>query len=221
MIAITIGALVITIFLCFFLLFLTSKQDFVLLRQNISLSEIFDLAAISFLIAFFFGRALFIISNFRFELVGVAKFFHLLKFPGLSPLGFFLGAALSIYLLFRNKKGLGRIYDIFSISFMPLFVLFIVDRLYPQKLFYLSPVLFIISLLIFAFFVKSHQKYILKDGSISFIFLFLIALDTLISQFFLDSHRIIFNLSILQLLSIPLISAAVVLFIVNQKSTKK
>ncbi|HVZ66687.1 MAG TPA: hypothetical protein VG917_00315 [Patescibacteria group bacterium] len=221
MVIVNIIILALTIFICFFLLFLTSKQDFVLLRQNISLNEIFDLSAISFLIAFFFGRALFIASDFKFEMIGFVKFFHLLKFPGMSPLGFFLGAGLSIYLFFRKKKGLGRIYDIFSISFFPLFILLSVDRVYPAKVYFAPFIIAVILLLIFAFFIKSHQKYILKDGSISYLFIMLISLDTLISQFFLSSHRIILNLSILQILSIPLISSACVLLFVNQKTSKK
>ena len=176
MILISILLLVLVIFVCFFLLYTTSKQDFVLLRQNISLAEVFDLSIATFIIAFLFGRVLYIINDFKFELMGFLSFFHLLKFPGLSPLGFFIGAGLSIFLFFRKKKGLGRIYDIFTISFLPLYLFFVMTQSYPAKYAYLPFTFLFIYLLLFVFSIRSHQKYILKDGSISLIFLLLISI---------------------------------------------
>src|SRR3989344_825223 len=126
------------IFICFFALFLFSKQDFVLLRQNISLSEIFDAAIIVFLLALLAGRIFYILDTFNFQLLHLVKFFYLTKFPGISTLGFFFGAAGGVLLLFRNKKGLRRIYDIFSISFFPLFGFFVFTQVHKNIYYFMG-----------------------------------------------------------------------------------
>ena len=70
-------------FICFFLLFLFSKQDFVLLRQNISLSEMFDAAIVIFLFAILTGRIFYVLDSFNFELLHALRFFYITRFPGI------------------------------------------------------------------------------------------------------------------------------------------
>src|SRR3990167_55796 len=108
--------LLIIIFVSSFILYLVSRQDFVLLRKNISLSQMFDAAIIAFVIAFFSSRLLYILNSQDFSLFHIIKFFHLIKFPGLSLLGLFLGGAFALYVIFRKRRALGRLYDIFTIS---------------------------------------------------------------------------------------------------------
>ncbi len=206
------------LFLCFFLLFIFSKHDFVLLRQNISLSEVFDLAVISLLIALITGRVFYIINNFNFQLFYILSFFHLFKFPGVSYIGFFTGGAVGIYLLFRKKKGLTRIFDIFSLSFFPLFVFFLSTQLFLLHIWYILLIAIFLLFLLLTFFMKSHRKYILKDGGISLIFFILICLTTFMLQFVLKTgHVMLLNFSFVQLISIPLILFSCGALYSNQK----
>src|SRR3989344_6655980 len=150
----------ICIFISSFLLFVFSRHDFVLLRQNISLAQIFDLAIFVVVFAFLGGRIFFILNNFDVQLLHVLRFFHVLKFPGISSLGFALGGALAVVIFFGKKKAVGRILDIFSIAFFPLYIFSIVSVKYQTNLIFVPIIFTVLSILLFAFFVKSHNKYI-------------------------------------------------------------
>lgn len=181
------------VIICIFVLYILSKQDFVLLRQNISLAQVFDLAILTALFGFLFARLFFIVTSSRFDLLFPLKFFHLLKFPGFSMLGFILGSAVLLFFTLRKKKTLGRIYDIFSISFMPAYIFVLTMRTYKAQFLAFPILLFLLMMGILIFFIRSHYKYLLRDGSVSFIFLFILSLDELIFQlpFVLGVHQLI------------------------------
>ena len=213
---ITILLLIPILFLCFFLLFIFSKHDFVLLRQNISLSEIFDRAVIGLLFALVIGRLIFIVNDLNFSLLHVFRFFHLIKFPGISMLGFFVGGILIVYLLFRKKKGLGRIYDIFSLSFFPLFLFFLVTQGRALPIVLITSAIAVL-LFLYYIFVTSHHKYILRDGGISLILLLIICISVFALQALTSSTRaIVLGLSFAQILSVPIALATLVFIFTNQ-----
>lgn len=208
--------------ICIFLLYLFSKQDFVLLRQNISLSQIFDSGAIALFLGFIFGRIFYVLNNFDFSLLNIFKFFHIFLFPGISFLGLFLGLFVALLFSFRKQKMTSRIYDIFTISFMPLFILNSALRAYPSQFPYVGFFIPVFLIVVFVFFIQAHNRYVLSDGSIFLIFIFLVATDTALSQF-LNSERflIIGSFSFLQAASVSLIILSLILFLLNQKFSKK
>ncbi|OGH17010.1 MAG: hypothetical protein A3C30_02040 [Candidatus Levybacteria bacterium RIFCSPHIGHO2_02_FULL_40_18] len=207
---------------CFFLLYILCRQDFVLLRQNISLSQILDMAIITIIFAFVAGRLLFLLNNLEATLLHAIRFFYFIKFPGVSPLGFFLGGAFSLWFLMRGKKGILRISDIFSISFLPLYLLSLLLKSYPGATSFIFQIAAVfLSLALFAFVIRSHYKYILRDGSISLILLFVISIDTLLYDYLNpEKYIILFDLSINQLLSIILVSSSVIFLVLNQRKLK-
>ncbi len=213
--------LLLVILLCIFLLFVFTKNDFVLLRQNISLREIFDLAAVVAVVAFLFGRVIFAVDTFSFQMFNLLRFFHLFRFPGLSTLGFFGGGALAIFFLFKNKKGLARIFDIFSIAFLPFYVFLIFFRDYPDSIIYFKFFIPFVVILLIPLFIQIHHKYILRDGCISFLLLELVSLDVLIFPLFTkDFHPLLYVLSFSQIISIPIIILSGILFFLTQKNAK-
>ncbi len=214
--------LIIALAVSVFLLYILCRQDFVLLRQNISLSQILDKAIIAIAFAFITGRILFLINNFEISLLHAIRFFHFIKFPGISSLGFFLGASLALWFLMRGKKGILRIFDIFSISFFPLYALSLAFKNYTGELsFVLQIATFILSLLIFIFFLRSHYKYLMRDGSISLILLLVISLDTLFYDYLNPGrHPVLLDLSITQILGIILASSSLVFLVLNQRKLK-
>ncbi|HVZ12676.1 MAG TPA: hypothetical protein VG965_06635 [Patescibacteria group bacterium] len=209
---------IIVTFFCCFLLYYFSKQDFVLLRQNISLSQIFDALSVSTLSAFLMGRALYVVNNLKSDLLSFLRFFHIWKYPGISMFGFLGGGGLCLFLIFAKKKGLSRICDIFTISFFPLFAVSIFFEKYMHGLIFLPILMFIVAVAFFIFFLRSHHKYILRDGSISLIFLLLLALETIASQYFSGVKNSIFmSLSILEMLCIIIVPASLVGLVINQR----
>ena len=209
------------IFVSSFILYLVSRQDFVLLRKNISVSWIFDSAVIAFVIALFFSRFLYALNNQDLSLFHVIKFFHLIKFPGLSILGFFLGGALALYIIYRKSNALARIYDIFTISFMQLYVFDTVVRAFSIGPFYVPLIFLVLFIFIFLFFIRSHYRYTLKDGTMSLAFLLLVAITSFIFQFFDPGrHIVIAPFSIAQITSVFLIFATLILIFINQKFLK-
>src|SRR5687767_4688173 len=193
----------ITFIICLFILYMLSKQDFVLLRQNISLSQIFDALGIAIISAFLFARVLYVVNYFKSDLLSFLKFFHIIKYPGLSFFGFLAGGALCLYLIFIKKKGVGRIMDVFSISFFPLFAVSVLFEKMSGNLFLVPYISFALCVLFFIFFIRSHQKYILNDGSISLIFILLMCIQTAVYQYLTaGSASVIFGFSILGIVSI-------------------
>lgn len=204
--------------LCLFLLYILSKQDFVLLRQNISLAQIFDAQVLSLISGFILGRIFYVINYGRFDLIHPLKFFHLIKYEGIIPLGFFGGMALLLFTVFGSKKGLGRIYDIFAIAFFPLFAAGLLLRY--VNIFFLFPVIIFIALATaFLFLIRSHYKYILRDGSISFIFLSLLALDGITYDPFLytGKNTVLGLFSLSSALSILILILSLIALTINQR----
>ncbi len=213
----TILIYILAIFLCLFLLYILSKSDFVLLRQNISLSEIFDALFIIFICAFLVGRAFNMIDRLESNLLSILRFFHIFKYPGISLLGLFLGGGASLYLIFMKKKGAGRISDIVSISFFPLFAVNLFFEKYPPALFFLPYILFFISILFFIFLLTSHNKYTLRDGSISLIFILLLVLTTFVFEYFSRATTVFLSLSFLQIVSLVATPCSLFALAVNQR----
>jgi len=214
--------IIVAFVVCFFLLYILCRQDFVLLRQNISLSQILDTAAIAITFAFITGRLLFLINNSELSLLHIIRFFHFVKFPGISPLGFFVGGVFALWFLMRDKKGILRIFDIFSISFLPFYLLSLILRSYPPQIAIFLPAIATIFLLaLFIFFLKSHYMYILRDGSISLMLLLIVSIDTLLYEYLnMDRFIILFDLSPGQLLGIIFAASSIVFLFINQRKLK-
>lgn len=206
------------IFLCLFIVYILSKSDFVLLRQNISLSEIFDALFITLICAYLVGRTFNMINRHESNLLDILRFFHVFKYPGLSLLGVLLGGGLSLYLIFMKNKAQGRICDIFAISFLPLFAVnLLFFEKYPHALFFLPYILFLISIVFFIFLVSSHNKYTLRDGSISLIVLLFAALATFAFEYVSRTPNIFLSLSFLQIVSLVAAVSAFSALVVNQQ----
>ncbi len=206
-----------TLIIGFFSLYILSKHDFVLIRKNVSVNQIFDLSLISIAIALITGRIFFIINEARMELLSPIQFFHILRYPGISMLGFFVGGAICIWFLFKKTKALRRIYDIFTISFFPVFLFHLTFRQYRMFSMIISVVIFILGMAFWSFIIRSHQKYFLKDCSISYLIMVLVSCDALFYFFFSVRRIIVLNLSILQIASVIFLIASIFMFWVNQK----
>jgi len=206
------------LFVCFFILYILCRHDFVLLRQNISLSQIFDALFISLISSFLLGRAFFMVNSLSSDLLSLLRFFHIVKFPGIALGGVFIGVYLSLSIIFMKKKGLLRILDIFTISFSPLLLanLLMLHAINASIVFLILTI--VVSFFVFVFFLSSHNKYILRDGSVTILYIILLALATfIIDQIGDTDKKLIYNFSLLQVMSIVEIPIGIIFFVLNQK----
>lgn len=113
----------IVIVLCFFLFLFTlytlSREDFVFLRKNVTIENIFNVAFVTALFTLFFARLGYVLMNFDSSYLNPLVFFLVPYFPGLSLLGGVLGGVLTLLIITKKKKyPRGRFIDFFAYSFL-------------------------------------------------------------------------------------------------------
>lgn len=171
-----------SLFISFFILYLLSKNDFVLVRQNVSLTEIFNLAIAGFIVASLASRLFYIFDTSSWEFLNPLRFFHLLKLPGLSLFGFYIIFALWIYIRVQKQKTLARVLDIISLSFSPIFLFSLLVPYFKGVFYYAQLGLFIIFLILIAFLLRANKNYKFKDGSIASLVFFLVSIENFVLQ---------------------------------------
>ncbi len=170
-----------------FLLFLYTlyklvKDDYVFIRRNISLEEVFDITFASVLICLFFSRLLFLISqklNWGFSLVS----FFSPSMPGFSLTGGVIGGILAIYFIGKYKKvPLGRLFDFFTLAFLislPVGYLFLSAFLKREEviIYFLQALLYALVALFFSRILLGRlMRRTLREGNLSILFLLFFSL---------------------------------------------
>lgn len=211
---IQIALFLIAIFISLFILFSVARHDFVLIRQSISLRQVFDNAFVALFAAFIFGRLFFALDSNLFDLLNPLRFFHLTRYWGILISAGFLGAYLAIFFLYKKKKNKLRIFDIYFISFFPLMVLDILLKSNSGLGIVLKGVSLVVLFAFYTWFLKIHNEFSIKDGFITFLGLIsyslvLLAFSFATSGVFTLSH-IIFQIS---LIITTLVSAIMLLLI--------
>lgn len=173
------------IFLSSFVLFVASRHDFVLLRQNISIRHVFDKAGLILLFALPVSRAVHLINERMYDFfIDPLRFLHVILYFGFSIFGLFIALSVGVILFFRKKKNFLRILDIYLLSFYPLF-LFEAIFLLVSKAFDLRITVsyMILTIFLFFIFIKMHSGFKIKDGVVSFCILIFSSIVFLTSSF--------------------------------------
>lgn len=176
----TAGLLLALIVLLFSLYSLT-RDDFILLRKNISMDQIFNISLLAIIVGFFSARFLFVAAHFNPEYLSPLVFLALPYFPGVSIIGGVIGAVLFLlYYTARKKIHTERLFDFFTTSllFSLSFGYSIRDIvLLLQKKHIQWPELAVVGILIVLsffylfLFIPKHKRGEMKDGHIGLIFL--------------------------------------------------
>jgi len=195
-------AFIIFFSICLFLTYALSRNDFVLLRKNISITQMFDYFFIFSLVSFIFARTFFIVDEKLYFYFYPLNFLHVFKLIGVSIYGFFIGFAILLFTLTLLKRIVARVSDIFLISLIPMYLLsfFLRDYGAYKLIIYVLITIFIISIL--SLFIKFYNEYRLKDGSISLIIVFLLSLDAFIAGFYVKHESIMGIFSFSQIFAI-------------------
>ncbi|MCL5970618.1 MAG: prolipoprotein diacylglyceryl transferase [Patescibacteria group bacterium] len=154
-----------------FLVFALSNDDFVLLRKNVSLEDLFNLAILTSFFGLFSARLLYVILNPNMKFLNPFVFLLFPYFPGLSLAGGVIGGSFfALFLALRNKMPGARVLDIFSISFLGSFVFsffikFLDILIFQKKVFLPDTLNLIFCLIFFSIVVYFFLRSKIKDGT--------------------------------------------------------
>lgn len=180
--------LLVSFFVSLFCIYYLSRDDLILLRKDVTIERIFNLAVVVFLGGLFFARVSYGVLYSTKIFLNPLMFFLFPYFPGLLLTGGITGGLFFLLFISRSENlPTGRMFDIFSISILSslslgYFGFFLLSR---QNLFSAKSIFLIfIYIILFYFFLKYiHQfllKGILKDGSGGLLFLISYSLISLI-----------------------------------------
>jgi len=175
------------LFISLFSVYYLSRDDLILLRKDVTVEKIFNLAFAIFFGGLFFARLAYGILYSTKIFSNPLKFFLFPYFPGLSLTGGTTGGILLLFLILRSKNlPTGRIFDIFSISILSCLSLgyFGFFLLSGQNLLSVKPIfLIVVYIVLFYVFIKYIHQYLLKgilrDGSGGLLFLISFSLISL------------------------------------------
>ncbi len=218
------------IIFCFFLflyvLYYLSKDDFVIVRKDISLERIFNLAFLAGVVSLLSSRLGFVIFTHNFNYLNPLVFFAIPYFFGLSLPGAIIGQSIFVYFYSGFKKmPVGKIFDLFTMSFITVlpigFMITFLVMLGKTSPFF--NIFFVCSLVIYILFAKLIFPFSIRgeirDGSLGLLFLSIFSFLYFIIKLFMDVKNFSFldieNIALLILLFSSLI------ILINQEIMEK
>jgi len=181
----------------FFLHFIC-RDDFILLRKDISLESVFNLAFITSAVALFTARLFYVFYHPSANFLNPLFFFLFPYFPGLSLSGGILGGGVFLFFFSRVKKmPSGRLFDFFSSAFLSSLPIGLLGYYLLSKANLISSGVlsslfsYFMLFLIFSFYLLPKQlKGRFSDGTLGFIFLLSFSLISIINLLFSKSFYI-------------------------------
>lgn len=178
------------------------RDDYVFIRKNVSLEQMFDIAFISTAVGLVFSRLFYFLFHFH-QGDNIFSLFFFANSGGFSFVGACFGTALALYLLGRYKKvPMERYFDFFTLAFVvALPVGFIASAFFATK----TTLLFILgNALVYTIFAIFCLKYVypklssreLKEGNVYVVFLVFFAIVLLLNEILLREDGNIVFLSV-------------------------
>jgi len=170
------------IFIFFFCIYKLTKDDYIFIRKNISVEQIFDISFIVIVVSLLFARFIFFSNIFS---DGRNYFFNVFSFrsANFSLPGAVIGGLVFLYCLGKYRKiPLGRLYDYFALAFLTAlpagFFCYIILLKKSEIFLFLMYTLFYVLLAIFflKFLYPRFMNKTLKEGNISIFFLMFFSL---------------------------------------------
>lgn len=180
--------LIFCLILFLFRLYHVANDDYVLIKKNISLDEIFNCAFFYAIVSLLFARIFYVVFNPSPVLLSPLGFLVFPYYPGLSLIGGFIGGTIALILYGRWKKfPMGRVFDFFTVSFTFILPFGLMGYLLLSQDFTVGG---LVKLIIFTIIALAANLYLypkansleIKDGSISFLFLIFFSLTMLLTN---------------------------------------
>lgn len=188
-----IVALLISLIVFLFFLFVLSRDDFVFVRKNISQEKIFNLGFICIGSGLFASRLVYVLTHFDTLFLNPLVFVAFSHIPGLSLEGGFLGGCLVLgYYGIYRKLPVGRLFDMFVIaSFFALAIGMISMEVYKvlskQETLSFVMLLPLLYLLLVSFSTKWYTKASLREGNVTSLLFFSYGIISLSRRLFQGS----------------------------------
>lgn len=214
------------IILFLYFLFKLVKDDYVFIRRNLSLEQIFDMVFVTLWGSLFFARVFY----FIFHPVAADKLLFNFFSPGnggLSLTGAFIGGAVSLFIYSRQKKApVGRLFDFFTLAFLGVlpfgFLSFSFFHKPPEMyIFFLYSVLYtILSIFYIKYFYPKILSKTQKEGTSSLLFLIFFSLASLCASIINPLKGTITVLSVENVILVLLFIVSVGLLIKHERIKK-
>lgn len=199
------------------------KDDYVFIRKNISLEQIFDITFIVTWVSLFFARVFYFIFH---PLQGHNLFlvFFSPQVPGFSLVGLVLGGILAMYIIGRYRKiPLGRLFDFFTLAFVVALPVGFLGTSVLMKNFTLAASL--VNTIVYMIFAIFCVKYVnpklesreLKEGNLQILFLLFFSVVSFINVTMLSQVGKVVLLSVESVILIILFLISFILFVRQAK----
>jgi hypothetical protein len=180
-------------FIFLYILYYISRDDFVIVRKDVAMEKIFNLAFLASLVALFFSRIFFVLIHPDPKLLNPLGFLALPYFPGLSLMGGIASASLFIFLYASNKKlPVGKVMDLFTMGLLGVMPIgYVINFLvHFGKVSLFNNIFLVISFLLVLIFAKIvypiSNRGEIKDGSLSLIYTSVISFLYFLTKLFLN-----------------------------------
>lgn len=171
----------VALFIFLFVLYFLTHDDFVLLRKDIALEKVFNLALLVIFGSIFSARLFYVVLSNDHKFINPLVFLSFFRNPGFSLTGGVVGGILVLILLTRSwKMPILRLFDFFAFSFLCAWGII--------GLFAFRPIyLYILYIGILGIFTKFLLPWIMngkfKEGSMGYLFLIAFSSFSLIGNF--------------------------------------
>ncbi|HSW87989.1 MAG TPA: prolipoprotein diacylglyceryl transferase family protein [Candidatus Saccharimonadales bacterium] len=190
-----IANLVISFFISLFSLYSWAKDDFILLRKNITLEQIFNYAFINVWVMLLSARIFYVFFNPSLRYINPLIFLIFIYFPGLSLTGGIIGSLIFLFFLSRKKNvPRGRLYDIFALAFLSglvcnIFLSQVVSLIFLKKISLVMIAAMVVFLIISIIFSVIFKKDTAKDGTIAISTVSLFSLVSILEKVFTTVNK--------------------------------
>ncbi|MCL4354667.1 prolipoprotein diacylglyceryl transferase [Patescibacteria group bacterium] len=194
--------LILVLLACFvvflFSVYKLTREDFVLLRKDVPVEQIFNIAFLTGFFALLSARLFYVLIFPKKIFMSFLGFILFPYFPGLSLVGGVLGGIIFLYLLCISKKlPLGRIFDFYTIGLLSAMPFGYLGYMLLAGYSFAS----LASLIIFTVFLIMVIKFILpqtligefKEGSLFMAFLLVYSLATFLISIFFNGNPLSFD----------------------------
>ncbi len=180
----------IVLFICFifflFTLYILVHDDFIMLRKNVTVEQVFNIVFLVGIISLFSARLVYVAFHFSTAYFNPLVFLLFWYFPGLSFSGGVIGGAL--FLLFhasKEKLPVSRLFDFFSFALLSVLPIGFIGTGLAGILSYS-----ILLLIFIFFFLPRYKKAAIKEGSLGLYALLFISIIALLIECFQKNTKL-------------------------------
>jgi prolipoprotein diacylglyceryltransferase len=174
-----------------FVLHILSREDWVLMRKNVTLEQLFNIAILTCIAGLFFARIFYIVFNPHWKYLNLLVFFLVPYFPGLSLSGGIVGALLFLVYYSKLKKfPFERVADLLSIVLLLAFPVGLIGSLFLKAHPYTAVIVgeLLFYPILYSIMIKIIQPAVVrgevKDGTSTFLIIMSISLVKFFFSFY-------------------------------------